>query len=103
MVAVAPGINPPQQRTNACKAASMKQQRDASARDFIRARTIDDYVPIVWKLMTTRLEFVHNDVDGSLNDRRVLFQFGLGAQIENDRGFAGVQFLTEFCHSDPRH
>src|SRR6266487_626800 len=103
MIAFAPRINSSKQRPDACEAMTLKQQCDFGSGSLVRARTIDDDVPVMWELMATRFDFVQNEVDCSLNDRRVAFQLRFGTQIENDRILTGFQLLTKFRHSDPRH
>src|SRR6184192_1625290 len=103
MIAFAPRINSSKQRPDTGEAVALKQQCDFCSGSFVRTRTIDDDVPVVWKLMATRFDFVQKEVDCSLNDRWVAFQLRLGTQIKNDRVFTGFQLLTKFRHRDPRH
>src|SRR5882762_7047834 len=103
MIAFAPRINSSKQRPDACESMTLKQQCDFCSGSLVRTRTIDDDVPVVWKFMATRFDFVENEVDCSLNDRWVAFQLCLGTQIKNDRILTGFQLLTKFRHSDPRH
>src|SRR5437773_1794690 len=103
MIAFAPRINTSQQRSDAGEAVALKQQCDFGSGSLVRARTIDDNVPVVWKLMATCFDFVQNEVDCSLNDRWVAFQLRLGTQIKNDRILTGFQLLTEFHHGNSRH
>src|SRR5258705_4502246 len=103
MIAFAPCINSSKQRSDAGEAMALKDQCDFGRASLVRARTIDDDVPVVWELMATCFDFVQNEVDCSLNDRWVALQLRLGTQIKNDRILTCVQLLAEFRHSDPRH
>src|SRR5882762_4396606 len=103
MIAFAPRINSSKQRSDTCESMTLKQQCDFGRGSLVRTRTIDDDVPVVWKLMATRFDFVQNEVDCSLNDRWVAFQLRLGTQIKNDRILTGFQLLTEFRHGNSRH
>src|SRR5436190_16156460 len=103
MIAFTPRINSSKQRPDACESMTLKQQCDSGSGSLVRARTIDDDVPVVWELMATCFDFVQNEMDCSLNDRGVAFQLRLGTQIENDRILTGLQLLTKFRNGDPRH
>ena len=77
MVAFAPRINSSKQRPDAGESMTLKQHCDFGSGSLVGARTIDDDVPVVWKLIATRFDFVENEVDCSLNDRGVAFQLRL--------------------------
>src|SRR5207247_11341781 len=103
MIAFAPRIHSSKQRSDMRECMTLKQQCDFGSGSFVRTRTIDDDVPVVWELMATRFDFVENEVDCSLNDRWVAFQLRLGTKVKNDRVLTGLQHLTKFRHRDPRH
>src|SRR6185436_20030225 len=93
-----PRVNPTEQRSNASEAKALKRERDAGAGDFVGAGTIDDDVPVLWKLVAAFLDVVHVDVDGASNNGRILLQFRGRPQIENDGILTRLEFLTQFGH-----
>src|SRR5437763_16471216 len=74
-----PGVNASKQGTDASESVPLKQQRDSSSGRFVWAGTIDDDIPVAWKLVVANFDFVKDEVDRSSNDRRVALQLGAGS------------------------
>src|SRR6266540_1660423 len=93
----------PQQWPNAKDASSVEQQRRPRAAHFVRAGTIENDVAVAGNLPLPMLHLIQSHVPRAADQRRVLSEFNLGPQIQNDGVLTRFLLLMQFVHSNPRH
>ena len=97
-----PGVYPAEQRSDAAETLALQGLSAAGAGDFIRTGTIHNDVPVMWKLMVAHFNVAQIKMDRSLNDGTILCQLRTGTEINDDQIFAGIEFLAQLGHGDPR-